>query len=426
MTTTDSTRVCPVGTETVREGAPPRPVVRLDPHLPAFCANVHAIYDELVEEHPVVWSTTNGGFWMLTGYRPVYEATRDDGLFTCSSGVGLPRDGEEHALPPGTGPIPIETDPPYTQQYRKAALGPLSPRSVAGMEPAIRAMADEFVDAFIEEGRADLVQQLSTPLPARVTLRLLGMDEFRWAEWVRWIHAIIHGTAEEGREAQGAVFAHVAAEIQARTADPRGVDDLLTSIIGCQVDGEPIGFAEQVRYVFLVLLGGMDTTSGLTGNALVHLGRDDALRDRLRDDRGLLPTATEEFLRIGTPTQGQARTLSRDAEFHGQQLRAGERVLVLWAAANRDPAEFPEPHRVDLERRPNRHLAFGVGTHRCLGSNLARTMFQVMLDVVLDRLPDFEITVDEVPRFADACNVYAPTSLPVRFPPGPRKGTPSS
>ncbi|WP_051684344.1 cytochrome P450 [Blastococcus sp. URHD0036] len=421
MTSPDTTRICPVTPLSLREGEPPRPAVHLDPHLPSFCADVHEIYDELVEEHPVVWSTTNGGFWMLTGYRPVYEATRDDALFTCSSGVGLPRDGEESALPPGTGPIPIETDPPYTQQYRKAALGPLSPRSVAALEPAIRAMADEFVDAFIETGEGDLVQQLATPLPARVTLRLLGMDESRWAEWVQWIHAIIHGTADEGREAQGAVFAHVTAEIQARTADPRGPDDLLTSIIGCQVDGEPIGFSEQVRYVFLILLGGMDTTSGLTGNALVHLGRDDELRRTLVERRDLLRTATEEFLRIGTPTQGQVRTLSRDVEFHGQQMRSGERALVLWAAANRDPAEFPDPQVVDLERWPNRHMAFGVGTHRCLGSNLARTMFQVMVDVVLDRLPDFRITVDQVPRFADACNVYAPTSLPVTFRPGARR-----
>ncbi|RBY84438.1 cytochrome P450 [Blastococcus sp. TF02A-26] len=394
--------------------------MRLDPHQPFFSAHVHDIYRGLVQEHPVAWSTTNGGFWMLTGYRPVYEATRDDALFSTSAGVGLPRDGEGAALPPGTGPIPIEIDAPQAQQFRKAALGPLSPRSVAALEPVIRRMTDEFVDEFVGTGRADLVQQLTTPLPARVTLHLLGLDESRWAVWVSWIHAIIHGSSAEGQAALGNVVTHVAAAIRERTADPGGSEDLLTAITRCQVDGRTISFEEQVRYVFLILLGGMDTTSGLTGNTLIHLGRDEALRQRLTDRRDLLATATEEFLRIGTPTQCQMRTLSRDAEFHGQRMHAGDRALLMWAAANRDPAEFPDPDVVDVDRWPNRHMAFGVGLHRCLGSNLARTMFRVMIDAVLDRLPDFRLLVTDVPRFDDACNVWAPTSLPVEFTPGPR------
>jgi cytochrome P450 len=140
----------------------------------------------------------------------------------------------------------------------------------------------------------------------------------------------------------------------------------------------------------------------------------------LVERRDLLRSATEEFLRHGTPTQGLGRTVSRDVEFHGQELKAGDRVMLMWAASNRDPAEFDDPDTIDIERHPNRHMAFGVGLHRCLGSNLARTMFQVMLDEILNRLPDFELTVDQVPRFDNASNVYAPTAFPVRFTPGPR------
>ncbi len=419
MTTSDTAGICPVTVQPLEEGAPPRPVIDLDVHGEEFCARNYAIYDELLTTAPLAWSQRNGGFWMLTGYEPVFEATKDDDLFISSAGTGLPKDGQE-ALAPGTGPIPIEIDPPETQQYRKPVLGLLSPKTVAGMEPSIRQMADEFIDEFIESGEGDLVQQLSTPLPAKLSLRLLGMDEDRWPEFVAWIHTIIHGERAAAGEAQMALFGEVATVLESRAAMADKPEDVLTAIVTCQVNGETIGFVEQVRYVFLVLLGGMDTTSGLTGNTLERLARDPALRQRLVERRDLLRSATEEFLRVGTPTQGLARTLSRDAEFHGQHMKAGERVMLMWAAANHDPAEFADPHTVDLERTPNRHMAFGVGLHRCLGSNLARAMFQVMIDRVLDRLPDFELTVGEVPRFHDAGNVYAPTSFPVRFPPGPR------
>jgi cytochrome P450 len=165
----------------------------------------------------------------------------------------------------------------------------------------------------------------------------------------------------------------------------------------------------------------MDTTSGLTGNTLVELSRQPELRQRLIDEPDLLDTATEEFLRHSTPTQGLGRTVSRDVEFHGQHLRKGERVLLAWAAANRDPDVFDEPNELKLDRSPNRHLAFGVGQHRCLGSNLARTMFKVMLTEILRRLPDFTVVDDELDRFTDAVNVYALRSLRIRFTPGERR-----
>lgn len=425
MTTSEAAELCPVQVQPVEEGGAPRPVIAVDVHDEWFSRHNYALYDELLQKAPLAWSTTNGGYWMLTGYEAVFDATKDDDLFLSSTGTGLPRDGEP-GLAPGTGPIPIEIDPPETQQYRKAVLGLLSPKSVAAREPEIRAMVDEFVDEFIEAGEADLIQQLTTPLPARVTLRLLGWDESRYPEFVHWIHTIIHGERAQAGEAQIALFTEATKQIEARAAMAEQPDDLMTAIINCQVNGETIGFMEQIRYVFLVLLGGLDTTSGLTGNTLEHLGRDPELRRTLIERRDLLKSATEEFLRVGTPTQGLARSLSRDAVFHGQQMKQGEKVMLMWAAANYDPAEFPDPHRIDIERRPNRHMAFGVGLHRCLGSNLARTMFQTMIDAVLERLPDFEITVDEVSRFDDAGNVYAPTSLPVRFTPGPRTTSPSA
>jgi cytochrome P450 len=416
MTTDKQTSVCPVRFVDGDGGGPARPEISLDPHHVDFGRRNYQIYDELRGPCPVAWSTEAGGFWFLTGYAAVFDATQDDDLFLSSQGTNL---GEP--LPEGTGPIPIEIDPPDTTEYRKITLGLFSPKSIARLEPSIRRMANELIDEFIESGEADLVNGLSTPLPARTILRMLGMSEARWPEWVGWIHDIIHGAATESQAAQQEVFLQIAAEIENRTESGELGDDLLGALLRGTVHGEPISFVDQVRYTFLLLLGGMDTTSGLTGNSLEYLARDDDLRQKLIQRRDLLKSATEEFLRLGTPTQGLARTVSRDAEFHGQRLKAGQKVLLTWAAANRDPLEFEDASRLDIERHPNRHLAFGVGLHRCLGSNLARTLFQVMIDEILNRLPDFTVVVDEVPRFADAGHVYAPTSFPVRFTPGPRK-----
>jgi cytochrome P450 len=174
-------------------------------------------------------------------------------------------------------------------------------------------------------------------------------------------------------------------------------------------------------YTLMMMLGGMDTTSGLTGNALLCLMERPELRQVLIDDPGLLASATEEFLRHSTPTLGLGRTIKRSEQFHGQELRAGEFAMLMWAAANRDPAMFEDPATIDFHR-PNtrKHMAFGVGVHRCLGSHMARMMFQEMMSEILQRLPDFELKGEPV-RFEDAGEVYAVRRLPIKFTPGPRK-----
>jgi cytochrome P450 len=415
--TARQTPVCPV--TFVNGDGPAKPIIELDLRAADFAKHNYAVYDELLQTCPVAWSTENDGYWFLSGYAAVFDATKDDDTFISSLGAGLgarPRESVEA----GALAIPIETDPPDTVPYRQVTIGKFSPKSVARLEPEIRRMANELIDEFIESGEGDLVKGLSTPLPARTILRMLGMDESRWPDWVSWIHTFVH---EQGDTALGALqklMVEITTEIRTRQHTGAPGDDLLGAIITGEVHGRPMSESEQLRYVLLMLLGGMDTTSGLTGNSLERIAADPALRRKLVERRDLLRSATEEFLRHGTPTQGLGRTVSRDVEFHGQELKAGDRVMLMWAASNRDPAEFDDPDTIDIERHPNRHMAFGVGLHRCLGSNLARTMFQVMLDEILNRLPDFELTVDQVPRFDNASNVYAPTAFPVRFTPGPR------
>ncbi|MDT5358755.1 MAG: hypothetical protein QOC69_517, partial [Mycobacterium sp.] len=244
-----------------------------------------------------------------------------------------------------------------------------------------------------------------------------------WPEWVEWIHGVVHELAtnpEKSAAAAVEIYTNITTEITRRRTDGYG-DDLLSTLMQGQVNGEPLDDGQILGYAFLMLLGGMDTTSGLTGNALVRLQEQPELRHRLINEPELLPKATEEFLRHDTPTQGLPRIVTNDCEFKGQKFAAGERVLLMFAAANRDPKVFEDPDRIDFDRVGNRHLAFGAGPHRCMGSNHARMMFQVMMSEILTRMPDYTIS-GEVERFADAGSVYAVRRLPIRFTPGPRVG----
>jgi cytochrome P450 len=398
-----------------------RPEVAVDIHGEEFCRNNYQVYDDLRARCPVAWVTNSGGFWLLTDYESVFEATRDDELFYSSDGAGINEPDHDSGYL-ATMP-PILTDPPVTGKMRQLSIKHLTPGAAQRMEPEIRAIATELIDTFIERGEADIVKELTTPLPARVILRMLNFDETRWPEWVVYVHTLVHGA--EGGENPDTVRPKmqeaIAHEMRRRAELHMPADDLVGSILGGTVDGRELTPEEKFGYVLLLLFGGMDTTSGLTGNTLVQMSRHPELKQQLIDNPNLLDSATEEFLRHSTPTQGLGRKVSRDATFHGQELKKGERVMLAWAAANRDPDVFDAPDEVRVDRHPNRHLAFGVGQHRCLGSNLARTMFKVMITEILDRLPDFTMVDEEPDRFTNAVNVYAPRSLPIRFTPGAKR-----
>ncbi|EUA65924.1 cytochrome P450 family protein [Mycobacterium xenopi 4042] len=367
---------------------------------------------------PVAYSPHYGGFWALVDYASVFEASRDDELFNSAPSIGVPPSPIPFPI------LPIESDPPETLELREATLRRFSPASAERFRESAREMTDEAIDAFIERGHCDLVGELTTPLPARLILRLLDFDESRAMEWVHWVHSTVHDRAhdpEKAREAGMAMFGEIAKHIERRRSEGLG-DDLFSDILRGTLNGKPLDDTQITMYAFLMMLGGMDTTSGFTGNVLLRLCQDPLLRRQLIADPELIKKGTDELLRLYSPTLGLARTVSRDAEFHGQPLCAGDRAILMWGAANRDPEMFEDPDTLDLAR-PNakKHMAFGVGMHRCLGSHYAKMMFQVMVGQVLKRLPDFELAGDPE-RFADAGEVYAVRKLPVRFTPGPRKG----
>ncbi|MBJ7336445.1 cytochrome P450 [Mycolicibacterium sp.] len=394
-----------------------RAEVDLDHHSPEFRDDPYGTFRTMRESGcPVAHSNHYEGFWALVDYASVFDAARDDDLFNSYPSVGVP--ASEMPLPI----LPIESDPPETQELREVTLKRFSPGSAERFRESAIEMTNEAIDAFIERGECDLVGELTTPLPARLILRLLKFDESRHMDWVRWVHSTVHDRAHDPAKAAMAgmeMFGEIVKHMEQRRAEGLG-DDLFSDILRGTLNGSPLDDGQITMYAVLMMLGGMDTTSGFTGNVLRRLCDDHTLRQQFIDDPGLVKKGTDELLRLYTPTLGLARTVSRDAEFHGQPLCQGDRAILMWAAANRDPAVFSDPDILDLTR-PNakKQMAFGVGMHRCLGSHYAKMMFDVMITQVLRRLPDFELAAEHE-LFEDAGEVHAVSKLPVTFTPGPR------
>jgi cytochrome P450 len=393
----------------------------LDLHSDAFREHNYELLDDLRRTCPVARTTAGEGTWLFTSYEAIFDACAAPDLF--SSGPERTLMSPEMAAHK-VRLIPIEYDGPVVQQYRKLLLGPLSPGAAKGKEAELRGIATELIDTFIESGQADLATDLFTPLPARWILRLCAFDESDWPQWIEWIHSMVHDAHHDPARAAASVASvsgRITEEVARRRTD-LSEGDLLSNLISARINGEPLTEQELAGIVFLLLLGGMDTTAGLTGNAFLHIATDERIKLRLaKADAATLDRATEEFLRHDTPTQGQPRVVTRDAVFHGRQLKEGDRVSLMYASANRDPEKFEDPNEIDFDRSTNQQIAFSLGAHRCLGSNFARVMFQVMITEVLRRMPDVRIS-GPIQRIADAGDVYAVQHLPVSFTPGVKEG----
>lgn len=394
-----------------------RAEVDLDHHSPEFREDPYGTFRTMRESGcPVAHSDHYEGFWALTDYASVFDAARDDALFNSYPSVGVPASGMPFPI------LPIESDPPQTLELRQVSLRQFSPGSADKARDMAVEMTHAAIDEFIERGECDIVGELTTPLPARLILRLLNWDESRAMDWVNWVHTTVHDRAHDPDGAAMAgmeLFGEINKQMEQRRAEGLG-DDLFSDILRGTLDGEPLDDIQITMYGFLMMLGGMDTTSGFTGNVLLRLCEDLELRQQLIDDPSLITRGTDELLRMFTPTLGLARTVSRDSAFHGQHLCQGDRAILMWAAANRDPAVFENPEELDLSRvNAKKQMSFGVGIHRCLGSHYAKMMFQVMVEAVLERLPDFELA-GEFERFEDAGEVHAVKKLPITFTPGQR------
>lgn len=385
-----------------------------DPRALAALPDPYPVLKEFRETCPVGHTDTYDGFWNLFRYEDVCAAAVDNETFKSRDNT-IPSEN----LP--FTPPPIMSDPPQHMQFRQPFLKRFSPQVCNELEDAIRAKVTELIDAFIERGTADLATELFIPFPAFAALRILGLPDEDFATFSRWAR-LVFTVPDEGHEDHDwamELITYFAPLYEELTGSD---DDTIPSIArNLQIDDREIDTLEFVMLLTTFVTAGLDTTTNTSAQIALLLDERPDLRRRLIDEPELMPSAIEELLRYLTPLPMLARIPNRDVEIDGVTLPEGEKVALHWLAANHDPAEFPDPEEVVLDRTPNRHLAFGRGPHRCIGLHLARLQLRVMLEELFSRLPDYEVIRDDVQRVGGITRQVH--SLPVRFTPGPRKAT---
>jgi cytochrome P450 len=406
--------------------------IHFDRHAPDYIDHFEEITHELQAKCPIAWTETYGGHWVTSGYDEVFEIARnatllsndfdDDGTRNGYEGISIPQ------VRQGTGSKAgfLEMDPPEQRDYR-AALNPyLSPAAVARWKPMVEDLTRACLDEKIESGRIDFVDHLANIVPAVSTLALLGLPLADWDVYCAPIHANVYTDPSSPEypkviELNVAMITRLTESIVAARANPRpGIVEALleADICGRTVTNEDISGA-----LTLLLGGGFDTTTSLTAHALEWLSVNPAERARLKENLGdLIDSATEEFLRFYTPAPGDGRTVTRDYELSGRKLEEGDRLWLSWAMANRDPSMFPDGDHIRLDRKHNRHTSFGLGLHRCIGSNVARAVFKVMLTEVLGRMPDFVCDPAGAVHYDTIGVINGMKHLPATFTPGTRQG----
>jgi len=368
-----------------------------DPFVQTSVPDPHPVYRALRDREPL-HRAEERGLWVLSRYADVRAAILDPETYSSAQGV----------IPSGfvpEKPILISSDPPYQTRLRKAVQRALTPRRVSELEPRIRAYARRLLAGLPRGEELDLVTGFTQPLPMYVMSELLGVPMEDRPTFRRWAHAVVHtnvGSSEAIATAQHELYAYFARVVAERRAKPRA--DLVSLLLSPTPDGERLSEDEILGFCFLLLLAGIETTTAALGNAASLFDRHRDERKRLIEDRARIPAAVEEVLRFDSPVQGLSRTLSRDVELHGRRIRAGERVHLLFAAANRDERCFALPERFELGRDPNPHLAFGFGVHFCLGASLARLELAIGLEELLAHAPDYEVAAVELERVRSDTN----------------------
>jgi cytochrome P450 len=317
-------------------------------------------------------------------------------------------------------------DPPEQRYYRQTLNPYLSPAAVSRWIPVIDELVRACIDEKIEEGRIDFVDDLANIVPAVFTLAMLGIPLKNWTIYNEPAHAVIYTPPTSPDivrvgQLHHAMMTDVAAQLAEIRAHPR--PGLVDALVKAEINGRTPPDEELLGVMGLLIGGGFDTTTALTAHALEWLSENPAERERLSSERDtLLDSATEEFLRFYTPAPGDGRTISADCEIAGTEFKEGERLWLSWAMANRDPAAFPDPNRIDLAREGNRHSSFGLGIHRCIGSNVARAAFKRMIIQILDRMPDFVCDPEGAVHYDTIGVINGMRHLPATFTPGPRLG----
>src|SRR5689334_14650929 len=355
-------------------------------------------------------SSTPGGAWVAVRYDDCYKILQDWEHFSSNP---TPEASERLA-----GDLVITLDPPRQQQFRKVLNPYFSPARMKALTPQIRDETDLLIDDFIGQGRGDLAE-VAWRQPGVVFFKyLFGLPIDDVPLCIELTDTALNGDTDEARmTAWGGLYQHLHEAITARTTQPPK-DDMIDVLLNTEIDGERLQFGDIVGNAMLLVQAGLETTASAMSFAFHYLATHPEDRDRLIADPDLRPRAIEEFLRYSGSIHGIPRTVTREIELSGHTFCAGESVIVNYASANRDAEQFPDPDRCVLDRKSNRHLGFGAGVHRCLGSNLARLEFQIGVEQVLSRMSDYRLAPDEDAVFHGNSVIRGFRSIPVTFTPG--------
>jgi len=407
--------------------------VDFDHYTEEFHQNRHQEWAAM-RKCPVAFNERFGGFWVVSGYDEVAAVSRDGETFS-SRYEPEPVDGIEYigiAGIPRAKTIPkagiAEVEGPVHQALRRAMNPFMTQSAVARLEPFMERVATWFLDRKIQAGEIDLVLDLANPVPAILTMEVIGLPHDNWERYAKLFHATIayrrgHPEFDEAVANVPAMLAELQQLAQSCRDEPR--DDLLTALVELRLDdGRTLTDNEVTAVLWNLVGGGLDTTTSLTALTLHHLDEHPDLRQRLIDEPELLGPATDEFLRYFSVNETLTRTVTRDVAMGGRALRRGDHLMISWLSANRDEKQFERADEVVLDRAVNPHLAFGVGAHRCIGMHLARVMFQVLVRQVLTRIPDYRVDRKATQFYEGNPELNGIARMPATFTPGPIVGPP--
>ncbi|HEY9564490.1 MAG TPA: cytochrome P450 [Nocardioides sp.] len=369
-----------------------------DIHDPEAVDGVYDTYAEMRGKCPVAHSPKYGGHFVATSYEDIQEVLRNPGIYS-SRTINVPdsigQDGEM---------IPIQIDPPDHTTYR-GIINPLfSPKRMRDLEPQIRDIATELLDEMLTEKKVDFIEAFAREFPSRVFLALMGWDLADAPKLNEWTDIMVLGkpgaSEEENeavREAAGMeVYAYFAEMIDERMENPSDSEDITQILINSTFDGRELTQFEILNILLLFMIGGLHTVQGQLAHTVIFMAENPEVRKQLVEDLDLVPSAVEEMLRYESAVC-PAREITEDTELNGVAIKAGDKILIPFAAANRDPEQFEDPDSVDLTREPNPHLAFGAGNHRCVGSHLARLELRVAFEEIHTRMPDYRLDPEDPP-----------------------------
>ncbi|MBC7302342.1 MAG: cytochrome P450 [Nocardia sp.] len=408
-----------------------QPTFHFDRHSTDYREQFESVTQQMHDKCPIAWTETHGGHWVAAGLDEVFTLARcpetsNDHDVTATrkgyKGISIPTANRASGIRGGI----LEMDEPEHRFFRGVLNPYLSPAAVDRWIPFVDEVVRASIDEKIESGRIDFVDELANIVPAVLTLAMLGIPIAKWEIYNEPVHAAVY-TPPDSPDIERVGQLHRAMGIDLLTnlaeirQNPR--PGLIHAVADLEYEGEKVNDLELLGILSLLIGGGFDTTTALTAHSLEWLSQHPDDRETLSDERDvLLNPATEEFLRYFTPAPGDGRTIAQDCEYSGRQFKEGDRLWLSWAMANRDAKVFDDPDTVVLDRKRNRHLSFGLGIHRCIGSNMARMVFKRMLLAVLDRMPDYRCDPEGAVHYDTIGVIQGMRHLPATFTPGPRLG----